>query len=229
MGIELYSDKPKQGRVSVSTHALGVPEKQGLTRGVEWIGVFQLRTPRGWLQFPTRQKMLQSAPEKRWQHKMFILQFYSDPKITTIRVKVFCSSIFLCVLQLLLLSNSWSVDRQWFPERSAQVGSNLQVPRRICRWLIYIYIYYIYIYIVVYIDWLIQIGSSRYSFLMSWERLGAWWIIYPAPLTKNWSLVPWCSITSSAMPLDCCQRQLLCALFSLPSMPLGVDAERQST
>ena len=65
MGIEQYSDKPKQGRVSVSTHALGVPEKQGLTRGVEWIGVFQLRTPRGWLQFPTRQKMLQSAPGKK--------------------------------------------------------------------------------------------------------------------------------------------------------------------
>ena len=162
MGIELYSDKPKQGRVSVSTHALGVPEKQGLTRGVEWIGVFQLRTPRGWLQFPTREKMLQSAPGKKVATQDVHLQFYSDPKITTIRVKVFCSSIFLLVLQLLLLSKSWSVNRQWFPERSAQVGSNLQVPRRICRWWIYIYIV-VYIYIHYISDWLIQIGSSRYS------------------------------------------------------------------
>jgi hypothetical protein len=77
-------------------------------------------------------------------------------------VKVFCSSIFLLVLQLLLLSKSWSVNRQWFPERSAQVGSNLQVPRRICRWWIYIYIV-VYIYIHYISDWLIQIGSSRYS------------------------------------------------------------------
>ena len=226
MGIELYSDKPKQGRVSVSTHALGVPEKQGLTRGVEWIGVFQLRTPRGWLQFPTRQKMLQSAPGKKvaTQDVYFaVLQWpknHHDKGESFLLFNLFVCTTVAFVIEF-LVSGSTVISRA--------VGSSGQQPTSAKEDLQMIDIYIYYIYIVVYIDWLIQIGSSRYSFLMSWERLGAWWIIYPAPLTKNWSLVPWCSITSSAMPLDCCQRQLLCALFSLPSMPLGVDAERQST
>ena len=52
---------------------------------------------------------------------------------------------------------------------SRAVGSSGQQPTSAKEDLqmIDIYIYTIYIYIVVYIDWLIQIGSSRYSFLMS--------------------------------------------------------------
>ena len=75
MGIELYSDKPKQEEFQFQLMPWECRKNKGWHGESEWIGVFQLRTPRGWLQFPTREKMLQSALEKRWQHKMFIYSF----------------------------------------------------------------------------------------------------------------------------------------------------------